>query len=62
MKQQYLIITMLGAIFFAGSVQASSADISCADGKRYYNLARQAGASQDYEKAVEWLQKSVGAC
>lgn len=62
MKQRYLILTMLGGMLFAGNAQSSSAEIACDDGKRYYNLARQAGASQDFEKAVDWLRKSVNAC
>lgn len=44
------------------AAHAADAAIPCADGKRYYDLARKAGAQQDFEKATEWLNKSVGAC
>lgn len=50
------------SIVLAMSAQASNAAIPCADGVRYYDLARKAGAQQDFTKATQWLSKSVEAC
>lgn len=60
--QRYLIGPLLAAAVFTGSLQASSATIPCDDGKRYYTLAREAGSSRDFDQAVDWLRRSVGAC
>ncbi|MEQ9465233.1 MAG: OmpA family protein [Haliea sp.] len=62
MMQRHLISTIFTAVAFAGATQASSADIVCDEGKRYYGLARDAGSSGDFGQAAEWLRKSVAAC
>ncbi|WP_165787186.1 OmpA family protein [Pseudohalioglobus lutimaris] len=53
---------LAAGVLLAIAAQAGNAAIPCADGKRYYDLARKAGAQQDFEKAVQWLDKSVEAC
>lgn len=54
---------MLAAVvLLAITAQVANAAVPCADGKRYYDLARKAGAQQDFAKATQWLSKSVGAC
>ncbi len=55
------LILAAGAVV-ALAAQAGNASIPCADGKRYYDLARKAGAQQDFDKAAQWLGKSVEAC
>ncbi len=62
MKRGHLWGIALGVLIAAGGVRASGADIPCEDGKRYYLLGRQAGASQDLAKAIDWLHRSVDAC
>ncbi|WP_157976450.1 OmpA family protein [Parahaliea mediterranea] len=58
------LLFSLALIFLALSkpALASQAGIPCDDGKRYYGLAQQAGAAQDFDKAADWLQKSITAC
>lgn len=62
MMQQYLVGAILASALLAGDLQASSGSIACDDGKRYYNLAREAGSLQDFDQAIDWLRKSVTAC
>ncbi|MEQ8803601.1 MAG: tetratricopeptide repeat protein, partial [Haliea sp.] len=62
MKQLHLVASIVVMALHATGVAASGVSIPCDDGTRYYNLAREAGASRDFVKAAEWLQKSVAAC
>lgn len=41
---------------------SSTTSIGCPEGKRYYDLGRKAGTEQDFDKATQWLNKSVQAC
>ena len=55
---------MLGVAItvIAGSAWGSPQGIPCEEGKRYYTLAREAGSTQDFAAASDWLRKSVAAC
>lgn len=55
-------LMLAAGMLVATAAQAGTSTIPCADGKRYYDLARKAGAEQDFEKAAQWLGKSVEAC
>ncbi|WP_187275885.1 OmpA family protein [Parahaliea aestuarii] len=62
MNWSYLAGLALASLSFGNATLASQAGIPCEDGKRYYGLAQQAGSSQDFDKAVDWLNKSLTAC
>ncbi len=63
MKQGHrLLLSAVSYLLFCAQAATAASDISCAEGKRYYDLGRQAGAQQDFDKAVQWLDKSVQAC